>query len=444
MPWFKSLVGDHRVMLSIVFLAGLLRVGWVYYARTVPYSDFRHYDRLALGLAEGRGYVDQAGDPTAFYPVGWPFFLSLVYRVFGHSLIAAQLVNVLMGVGVVILTYLIARYLLDRRTALIAALIVALNPTLILYSSTLGTESLFVFLLMLITWLTIRVIAGRSSADLLLIGLLTGFAILTRPVAIGVPFIAFGAYYIVNRRDLRQTSINFAIVLVISALIVTPWIARNAMAIGSPVLQSSSGLNMWIGHSPQATGGWMDAPPVPGLSAVSIPGAGPNATEKEANSVYMSAAIESLLNNPLRIVTLFPNRMFELWAGHSHAVGVSAKRSERAMPEIVLDVLPIFTQANIIILLLMSLVALGMKHARDIWIHGLGTVLSGIFVYWNVFHALIFGKGRFHVPVEPFLGIFAASALSAILYAYARRSGGLSRSGRPNYDSRKHQGGRRQ
>ena len=230
MPWFKSLVGDHRVMLSIVVLAGLLRVGWVYYARTVPFSDFRQYDRLALGLAEGRGYVDQAGDPTAFYPIGWPFFLSLVYRVFGHSWIAAQLVNVLMGVGVVILTYLIARYLLDRRTALIAALIVALNPTLILYSSTLGTESLFVFLLMLITWLTIRVIAGRSSADLLLIGLLTGFAILTRPVAIGVPFIAFGAYYIVNRRDLRQTSINFAIVLVISALIVTPWIARNAMA----------------------------------------------------------------------------------------------------------------------------------------------------------------------------------------------------------------------
>lgn len=169
-----------------------------------------------------------------------------------------------MGVGVVILTYLIARHLLDRRTALIAALIVALNPALILYTGTLGSESLFVFQLLLVTWLAIRVIAGRSSTGLLLIGVLTGIAIPARPIAISVPFIAFGAYYMVNRRDLGRTTINFAVVLVISALIVTPWIARNARAIGSPTLQSSSGLNMWIGHGPQATGGRMDAPPVPG------------------------------------------------------------------------------------------------------------------------------------------------------------------------------------
>ena len=153
---------------------------------------------------------------------------------------------------------------MDRRTALIAALIVALNPTLILYSGTLGSESLFVYQLLLITWLAIRVIEGRSSTDLLLIEELTGFAILARPIAISVPFIAFGAHYMVNRRDLRRTTINFAVVLVISALIVSPWIARNARAMGLPTLQSSSGLNMWIGHGPQATGGWMDAPPVPG------------------------------------------------------------------------------------------------------------------------------------------------------------------------------------
>ncbi|MCH7983506.1 MAG: glycosyltransferase family 39 protein [Chloroflexi bacterium] len=153
---------------------------------------------------------------------------------------------------------------MDRRTALIAALIVALNPTLILYSGTLGSESLFVYQLLLITWLAIRVIEGLSSTGLLLIGELTGFAILARPIAISVPFIAFGAHYMVNRRDLRRTTINFAVVLVISALIVSPWIARNARAMGLPTLQSSSGLNMWIGHGPQATGGWMDAPPVPG------------------------------------------------------------------------------------------------------------------------------------------------------------------------------------
>jgi len=136
--YFSSLTTTHRSLLAIVLIAGVLRIGWVVYAQTLPGSDFAQYDQLAWRLAEGKGYVDEFGEPTAFYAIGWPFFLSLVYRVFGHSLVAAGVVNALLGVGAVILTYAIARHLLDRPVALIAAALVAINPTLILYSSTIA------------------------------------------------------------------------------------------------------------------------------------------------------------------------------------------------------------------------------------------------------------------------------------------------------------------
>jgi len=44
-------------------------------------------------------------------------------------------------------------------------------------------------------------------------------------------------------------------------------------------------------------------------------------------------------------------------------------------------------------------------------------MLTAIFVFWNAFHMISFGSGRYHVPLEPFLAIIAASAISAVLLA---------------------------
>jgi 4-amino-4-deoxy-L-arabinose transferase-like glycosyltransferase len=158
----------HRVLFAVIALAAVLRFGWVLYAQTIPGSDFYQYDLLAQRLANGQGYVDEFGEPSAFYAIGWPFFLSIVYRIFGYSLIAAQLVNALMAVGSVALVFVISRYLLNDRFALLAALLVAINPTLVLYSSAHGTESLFIFQLLLISWLLMRSIKSptrRSSSS---------------------------------------------------------------------------------------------------------------------------------------------------------------------------------------------------------------------------------------------------------------------------------------
>ena len=427
--YVNSIIRTHRNLLAIVVLAAVLRLIWVLYAQTVPGSDFAQYDLLAQRLAEGKGYVDEFGEPTAFYAIGWPFFLSVIYRIFGHSLIAAGLINALMGVGAVILVYTISRYLLDYRAVLIATLLVAINPTLILYSSTHGTESLFVFEILLLTWLIMRALTGQHTIELILIGILTGFAILTRPVGISVPLGAVVAVYALNRHDFRRNLSKILLIVVVSAVIVTPWIVRNAVTVGATTLQTSGGVTLWIGNNPQATGGLMPPPAVPGLTAGARPGAGPDATEAEANSAYTSAAIDSFLADPVRAVTLIPRKMFELWAGHRHAVTHSTRKSGRVIPGFILGSLPILTQAYLISLLALVLVAFGMKHSRKIWVVGPGITLTATFVFWNAFHMMSFGSGRYHVPLEPFLAMFAASALSAMLLAYKARASGDHGSG---------------
>ena len=417
----------HRLLLAVIALAAVLRIGWVLYAQTIPGSDFHQYDLLAQRLANGQGYVDEFGEPSAFYAIGWPFFLSIVYRIFGYSLIAAQLVNALMAAGSVALVFVISRYLLNDRFALLAALLVAINPTLVLYSSTHGTESLFIFQLLLISWLLMRSIKSPTAFGLILIGILTGLAVLVRPVAICVPLGTFVAYYFMNRHDIRNSLKKAIIIVGVSIVIVAPWVVRNSIVVGATTLQTSSGVSLWIGHNPDATGGLMSPPLIEGLGAQKAgPGAGENTSESEANSVYTSAAIRSVLNNPLRTVTLIPRKMFELWAGHRHAVNHSTRHNYRGIPDSVIKFLPLLTQTYLILLLGMVLVAYGLKNSRRLLLTGAGLGLTGTMFFWNVYHALNFGSGRYHVPMEPFLAIIAASAISALI-STRRVTGGNSR-----------------
>ena len=50
-------------LLAVIALAGALRLAWVLYAKTEPlwFFDPWSYDRLAAGMAEGHGYVNEAG-----------------------------------------------------------------------------------------------------------------------------------------------------------------------------------------------------------------------------------------------------------------------------------------------------------------------------------------------------------------------------------------------
>ena len=406
-----------RIFTLIIFCALVLRVGWVIYAQTVPGSDFYQYDLLAQRLANGQGYVDEFGEPTAFYAIGWPFSLSVIYRIFGYSLIVPQLINALLSVGSVLLTYKLSIFVLNSRSALIAAGLMAINPAMILYSSTHGTESLFTFQALLITWLILRFFnQNQANKYLIIIGIFTGLAILVRPVAICVPIGAFGAFYISNRNDFRNNLVKVLIVLGVSAITISPWILRNALVVGSPTLQTSSGVVLWISHNPQATGAFMDPPQAPGLprGAGTMPGAGPDANEAEANHVYTSAAINSIIEKPIRLITLVPNKMFELWAGHRHAVNHSTRKVGRSIPEFVILILPKLTQLYLMGLLFLVAISYVFKRSRVLWIGGLGITLTGIILAWNFYHAINFGSGRYHVPIEPLLAVIAASGFYAL------------------------------
>ena len=67
------------------------------------HSDELWYYHEAVSLAAGRGYSEN-GVLTAYWPVGWPGFLSLIFWLVGPSPFIGQLVNWLCSAAIFLLT----------------------------------------------------------------------------------------------------------------------------------------------------------------------------------------------------------------------------------------------------------------------------------------------------------------------------------------------------
>lgn len=161
---------NHRAFVPLCLGAAIaLRLAWVALVTPQPVSDFRWYYERASELANGQGYSVTAATywpeyiippvllspamgrvPTAFWPVGYPAFLALIFTVSGPSLLAAKLANVALSAGVLLLSYRIAaRLFASRLVAGGTLLLLGFYPDHIAYSSLLSTEILFLFLLLL-------------------------------------------------------------------------------------------------------------------------------------------------------------------------------------------------------------------------------------------------------------------------------------------------------
>jgi hypothetical protein len=165
-----------------------------------------HFGSVAAGgrgfmFLDDKGYTDVAGlladrwregslvDPASYqfagsYVFGFPTLVALVFLLTDESLLAAKLVNVLLGAATVLVTALIGRQLGGARAARYTAWLVALSPTVIWWSAPLLKEALVAFLVAVSVLFALQVPKTRAFAGLLF-GLF-GLAVTRIPAVLGV------------------------------------------------------------------------------------------------------------------------------------------------------------------------------------------------------------------------------------------------------------------
>jgi hypothetical protein len=276
---------DRRALregLLVAAVAALVRgavlVGVV--REAVPAADGVYYHRLAARLAEGAGYTwlwpDGVVTHAAHYPVGYPFLLSLVYRVTGPLAAAGALLNLILGVAGVAAVQAMTRRFAGRRAGLLAGLLAALDPATVLYTPALMTEGVTASLLAVAVWLVgvASTEERRRGAWWAAAAGVLGLLVLIRPQCLLlVPLLGLlsppsaregggsqggEAPPPLPARERGARGGEVALLLTLGALLVClPWTVRNCVRMDRCTLVSANGgWNLLIGAGPKATGHW--------------------------------------------------------------------------------------------------------------------------------------------------------------------------------------------
>ena len=186
------------------------------------------YAALARALAEGSGYRFlhlPGGAPGVHYPPGWPFLLSLLWRLHPDFPANAALLRsanvVLAGLAALLAAgYLGPRLGIGRwgAAALVAAAFTAVP--LVAVATVLFSEPLFLVLLVASCWAAeaARTAAGRRAGGFALVaGTLAGAAALTRSIGIAVVVGVLLSLLVARRSRLA------ALAALPAAVMLTPW-----------------------------------------------------------------------------------------------------------------------------------------------------------------------------------------------------------------------------
>ena len=200
----ESMIADARrghwlqfaLLAIIVALAVAVRVAWIAYANVNPldgrFDDTVFYFTSAQSLARDFTFRDNFGRYTAHWPPGYPLALSAVFATIGTHLLAAKALNVALSAATVVLTYVVGVRAFGARTAMLAALLLAVSPGHAFFSTFVMAEVLFCFgflaVVGLLIWWTID--AGRAGwPQLLALGIATGCLTLVRAEGVFLPFV---------------------------------------------------------------------------------------------------------------------------------------------------------------------------------------------------------------------------------------------------------------
>jgi tetratricopeptide (TPR) repeat protein len=262
-----------------------------------PQMDALYHNEWALAIAAGREFIADAFFRAPLYP----YFLGLLYKVFGANLMVARIVQSLIGSAGCGLVYLLAQQLLGPQAASrkpqaspksgthrspfiaphsaavprLAGLVMAAYPLAIWFDGELLLEGLLTFLVLLGFVLLLR--SRDTDRQWWLPGISFGLAAITRPNVLA--FLALLPVWLFlegkglrgprvqgsgsgarppdpqNPGTLRRVWVRLALIWGAAAVVILPVTIRNYVASGQFVpIAWQAGTNFYIGNSAESDG----------------------------------------------------------------------------------------------------------------------------------------------------------------------------------------------
>lgn len=227
-----------------------------------PHGDLDTTYYIELGRRVAGGGPLAITEPFSVSPL-YVYFLAAVFRVH-DSLLAARIVQILLGTAAVGFLYLTARQWFDERVARVAGALAVLTGFFTFSEILILQAALDPVLTAGSLYFVSRTQIDDRRGPLVAAGVSMGLFALNRPNALAYGLFAIGLIAVVSWRRgvrsgaggaLRTSAGRAALVLASLLLVLVPNAARNYAVSGEAILISShGGLNFFIGNNAEADG----------------------------------------------------------------------------------------------------------------------------------------------------------------------------------------------
>jgi hypothetical protein len=248
----------------LIVAAALMRIAAVVVWSGHLADDRDDYWTVARSYLEHGFWTPFTRFPNSFRPPLLPLLLAALIKLGGGS-VALGVLQIALGTATVALTLVAGRRLGLGRWSFAAALLVACDPLLIVYTTFPMTETLFTFLVIALVVASLpreTSLSVASGASLLssvgraaVIGLLFGACALCRPTIWPTALLValwFTSEALRARRLPASLLLSAVAACVTCAVVVAPWALRNWKILGSPVVTTThGGYTLLLGNNPE-------------------------------------------------------------------------------------------------------------------------------------------------------------------------------------------------
>ncbi len=396
-----------RWPLVILLVAFALKLVFVLQTRDalyvkVPIMDAGDYDQMGQQIAAGQLLRHQAFFMGPLYP----YFLGLVYSLFGRDFLLVRIIQAAGGATTVMLAFLIGRHVFRPSAALVGVILLMLCASVTFYETEMLMEWMGSLLNCLALWLLVTAPAEARWPRYALAGAALGLSVLAR-----ASILLFALFVLVwlwrGGVQRRARALAFAGALVVMLL---PAVVHNAIVshVFLPVT-SNAGVNFYIGNNRAANGRFAPIPEVDIYDDFTSQRylerkTGRQLNPAEVSSYWVKQTLEEMRAQPARAAGLMARKVALFFNGYEIPQIESFDIAARE-----------FSWLRVLFVRLWPVVALGVLGLALSWRAGRARgLIAGYVLVYAASIVIFFVTGRYRVQAIPMLCLFAGHALVTI------------------------------
>ena len=428
---------DHWCLTACLLAAIALRglVIWLHADELA--ADRDAYLGIARGVAELRGFCSPGSTaPTAFRPPLYPLMVGALMAAVPTS-VAVVLVNGLFGVAAVWATWRASQCLVMGRAGLLAAFLVGVDPLLLRYIAQPMTETTCAGLVALMLLAVVSDEWQRSRREWT-VGALFGLLVLCRPTFWPLAGLMVAAWslksgFSESRTSLRGASSRGEVrltklsrtsafkcrpglpwrVAVGTMLVVAPWVIRNQLVFGSPLLTTThGGYTLQLANNPVFYDEVVDQPWGTVWEGDSLArwqveqderlerDLGPRASEIQRDRRQNAIAREFIASEPRRFARAAWHRVRSLWSTVPHG-DVTGGRTRWLIEAVG------WYYSFVLLAFAVGMIVVARRPDRGRW-----WVLYALVITVQAVHLVYWTNARMRAPLTPVIALFAVAILA--------------------------------